>query len=494
MKPSLKEIGMFIQKHSNIIIACLILIITFSISRLPYFLYYGIVGYHPDTPVYFMALEGIYKGELPKFGSVPPLYPLFLYFLGLISENNLVYVYVQSLITLSAALLLIYTFYKNLPKFTIPISIGMSLFLISSHSIIFDTSLLTESIYVSSLITLFALFIAVSNSDKTSNWILFSSLLSFPLLLRPNGIVVFILILITILHITLVRKSKKLLILLLGPFTLICAITMLYTYITLGSIFPDRLMNYIKTDKVSVYKYAKESYQGDEVPYSYEEFEKIKKIEERESKRTYKKRSFIVNNIIFLNSISYESIPFYTKETYYRYELFYEKNYIDKVHNTNSLIIAPMSTSFKSRLYKNYYPDLPEINFGYCCDVKNTNSQISKSLLYKSYNIVYKKIFLVFFRNKFLVVLIFISLALSIVNIYLSRGTDKISMYSLYLNTLLFFSSMITSVSGHNPGGMRYTYSTDFIYYIAPLFIPYMLNYIALKKNILFNNKLTDDK
>lgn len=476
MIQSFRNIANIIQ-NKKLLIASIILLLTFAISRLPFFIFFTIVGYHPDTPVYFMALEGIYHGELPKFGNVPPLYPLFLYFLGLMSDNVLIYAYVQVFFSISSSLFLIYIFSKYIPKLTIPVSICLSLFFISSHSIVFDTTLVTESLYVSSWIALFGCFIWIVNSNRKICWILFSTLLSIPLLLRPNGIIVFFFLAIVLGYIFLSKRNKKLIFPLLIPFTTIVLTTLVYTYITLGTILPDRVLNYVRSNKISTYNIAIDSYQGDEVPYTIDEYREVKKVKVKKDKLQHRKRGLLINNLVFLNSISYESIPFYDKELFYRYDLFYQKNYLDRIHSSNPNVIVPMSEAFKSRLYKNYYLSLPDLDFARCCDVvNNPNSLMNKSIMFKSYNWIYKNIFLRFFRNKLMLLALGISLAFTIFILVKSKFSDKVALYSIFLYSLLLLTSMLTSISGHNPGGMRYTYSTEFIFYISLVFIPYLWN------------------
>jgi hypothetical protein len=467
----------------RVVIAFAIIIFTFIISRLPFFIYFPIVGHHPDTAVYFLALEGIYNGELPKFGTVPPLYPLFLYFFGLLSDNVLIYVYVQVFFSLLSSLFLIYSFSKYIPKLTIPVSICLSIFFISSHSIVYDTTLVTESLYVSSWIALFACFIWIVNSDRKIPWVFFSILLSIPLLLRPNGIIVFFFLALIITYILFSKRNKKLVFILLMPFTTIVAIVLLYTYITLGLILPERVLNYFTSNKISSYDIAIDSYQGLDTPYTLEEYNIIKKVNERKAKNLHQGRSFFKNNLIFLNSISYESSPFYNHEIYYRFDLLYNKNYVNKKHHTNTLVIVPMSDTFKSRVYKNYYPRLPEIDFENCCDfINNKNSAMNKSVFFKIYYWLYNYVFLVFFRNKLLLLILGVSLLCSVYKAIKSKMTDKISLYSIFLFSLLFLTSVITVKSGHNPGQMRYTYSTEFVIYISLVFIPYLWNIKSIIK------------
>jgi len=497
-KTFIKSFFSFVGKHYKLLIAVFILISAFLISRLPYFLYFPIVGFNPDTAVYFTAIEGLTYGELPKFGVVPPLYPLFLWLVGLFSNNLITVVYVQTIISFISALFFLIVVYKYFPKLSIPFSIGFSVFFMSSHSIVFDSTLLTESIYASILINICTLLIWAIFSNKKFVWILLSICLSLPLFVRPTGFVSIPFIFIICFYFYFTNKKKVLYFNLIFPFVVIILLSSLYTYITLNKIIPGRIMSYIPSKNITKYDLAIKSYQGKTTPYTKEQWRQIVikenyifykndlQLKKTEKYKVYKNP--LMRFLVFLNAISYESRSFYYDEIYKRHRDFYIDNFMEKTYHNNPFNIAPFSISFKQLMFKNYFKKLPNDNFYNDCDIiNNSQAKIKNNLFFKIYDFYYKKINLPFFRNKLWIILMSITFIFSLFKLIKSRFQDTVAFIVFFMCCVLYFSAFLMLFTSENTGSWRYVYPTEFIYYISSVFIILFFN---LKLILLFFKNL----
>jgi len=488
----LKKIFDFILKRYQIFIATFILLTAFIISRLPFFIYLPIVGFHPDTPDYFMPVVVINNGLLPKFGLLPPLYPLFLYFIGYLSNNILSVVIVQNLISFTVSLFYIAVIYKIKKNLTVWASLSFFVFFMSSYSIAFDTMLTTESIYASSLILIAALSLLSLNYKNKYIWISFSLALILPFLIRPNGFVIFFLLFLFILFMYVNDYPRRLYVYLIVPLVIVLVLGVIYNYITLSQPIPDRIMTYLPfTEKKDKYQMSLDNYQGKEKPFSKEKIKAIsdsiygyiaeasrRQVESGEIK-LYKNK--FLKFLIFFNAISYDSRTFYYAELNRRYNDFYINDYI-KNTNWNEFNVVFISENFKKLMFKNYYDNLPPINFYQNADFKNTNSKINKSYLLKAYTLYYNYLFMYFFRTKFFILTLSIIFIFSLIRFYQSRFKDINSFYVFFLIAILASTALFFTLTGFNTGSWRYVYPTEFIYYLVPVFIPFLFNF-KKKKN-----------
>ena len=483
----LKSTSSFICKHYQLLIAVFILLSAFLISRLPYFMFFPIVGFNPDTAVYFTAIEGLSYGELPKFGVVPPIYPLFLWFVGLFSNNLITIVYIQTIISFLSAILFLIISYKYLPKLTILFSIGFSVFFMSSHSIIFDSTLLTESLYTSILINICSLFIWAIFLNKRIAWIMLSICLSLPLFIRPTGFVSFSFLIIIFFYFYFTKQKRVKYLNLTIPFLIVILLGMFYTYITLGELIPGRIMSYIPSKNITKYDLAIKSYQGVTPPYTREEWNQtiIKEnyifykndslLATSEKFKIYKSKH--MRFLVFLNAISYESRSFYYDEIYKRYKDFYTDSFMKKTFHNNPFNIAPFSNSFKRLMFKNYYEKLPDDNFYNTCDiVNNPKAKMKNYIIFQIYDFYYKYINLSFFRNKLWILLSGITFLLASFKLFKSRFQDKIAFIAFFICCVLYFSAFLMLFTSENTGSWRYVYPTEFIYYISSAFLPYFIS------------------
>jgi hypothetical protein len=225
----------------NIILyfSLLILIVVFSITRLPFFLYYPIVDFDGDSPYYYMNVDQIDKGMWPAFMIRTPGYPLFMKLIFLIFNSNIALIAIQNIFSLLTSLFFIYvihTVYSSRLKY-LPLlaSIGMGAFVSSSIHLISDTSVMTESLYVNFLILFFALFIQAIHSKTNKSWLLSSICMAIVILIRPSALFFILIFIITIFFLLTNSYKIKAVFLLVIPFMVILFLTALYNSFIIGS-------------------------------------------------------------------------------------------------------------------------------------------------------------------------------------------------------------------------------------------------------------------
>lgn len=173
-------------------IAFLVFVIPFIITRLPFFLHYPCVSIDPDYLHYYMIVDQINKGLFPTFIIRTPGYPIFLKMIFTFFNHNMAVVFMQNILSLFVGLFFIFIIFKvytNRFKY-LPLlaAIGMAAFISSSNHLIADTTLLTESLFVNSIILFFSLFILALHRKKNRLWVLCSFIMAAVILIRPTGI------------------------------------------------------------------------------------------------------------------------------------------------------------------------------------------------------------------------------------------------------------------------------------------------------------------
>lgn len=483
-----------LKKHYTLIIALFIIVAAFVISRLPFFMYMPLVGYHNDTAVYFSAIEGLQNGSLPTFATVPPLYPMFLWFAGKLSGNILIYIILQTAFSFLSAVFFITVTYRYVPRATLYMSVGLSVFFMSGHSIAFDTMLLTESLYVSILIVTCALLLWALHSKSLLPLVLLSLFLALPLLIRPTGIIVFLLLGAVVIRLFFIKASIKTHVALLLPFAALLLSGMYYSYAVGNGFVPKRIQGYFIKQDVDVYALAMEDYSGDTTTYTRAEWNLLRLNTPGPTKGEAAQKVYtnpFMRLLVFFNAVSYESRPFYSNELYRRYNSFYRDNFTAKLYHNNGFNIAPFSASFKRLMFKNYIKGLPPDNFTVVADVKNNpDASLNKCFAYRIYDIFQTYIALPLFKNKLWILLTALAFAMALLKLYRTRLADKMAFFTFFTVSLLLLTALIMTFTGHNSGNWRYTYPTEFVFYMAGgMWLAQILNKDAVTRLFLFRKK-----
>lgn len=194
-----KAVENIVISHPNILfyLSVSILFIIFLVTRLPFFLSYPVVEIPPDTASYLVPFKD--NHGIPYFIMRTPGYPLFVHAISLLSNQWLVVVIVQNLLSIiSCTSLLLGIFYMR-RQLVLPAALAMSGFLGSSQVLIYDTATISESLYTNTIIMSFVcMLMAFGRRNPIYFW--FTSVaLAAAILVRPAGIyflVIYILVLI----------------------------------------------------------------------------------------------------------------------------------------------------------------------------------------------------------------------------------------------------------------------------------------------------------
>ncbi len=134
-----------------------ILLAAFMLSRLAFFWYYPSAQASQDTPGYLDMVTAIRAGHWPHLEYRTPGYPLFLWFITLFTDRWIVVVTVQNLLSLASSLFLVYCVRRYRASLALAATLAMSGFLGSSQVVLYDVAMLSDSLYASTLITAVAL-------------------------------------------------------------------------------------------------------------------------------------------------------------------------------------------------------------------------------------------------------------------------------------------------------------------------------------------------
>jgi hypothetical protein len=222
-------------KLSNIFVLSIsggVVIVSFLITRLPYFLYYPVISVHPDTVGYFEIVDMIDKGMLPSLYLRPPGYSLFIKLVLLFSNKLFSVVIAQGMMALISSLVFVYAVFKAYRSLTILVSIALAAFISSHVYLESEISILSESVYVSVLVLAFAFFILALRLRKSVYFVLFSAASAYAVYIRPAGIFFIVIVIFTLVYLIVNRYKRNHWAALAGPFTSLLLILAAYNLFT----------------------------------------------------------------------------------------------------------------------------------------------------------------------------------------------------------------------------------------------------------------------
>lgn len=225
-----------LKKYSFITFGLLPLLISFVFTRLPYFLFYPIVGFGKDTYSYYLPIKTLLNGNLPLFDHRTPGYTIFLGLMELLGSSSLGLILVQCLFSFLSILFLFRIIHKNFNTIVFALScFAMLLFYSSADMLKFDTTVLTEGLYTHVLIVTIALFINAVFSVKKIPLILLSFSVAALVLIRPQGLFFVPILFAYSVYMWFSVRSLKLSALPIIPFGTIVLLFFTYNFFTFGS-------------------------------------------------------------------------------------------------------------------------------------------------------------------------------------------------------------------------------------------------------------------
>jgi hypothetical protein len=205
------------------------------LARLPFFLYYPVVGIGVDSESYLALVRVIRNGIWPHFQYRTPAYPLALWPFTFLADRWMAAVCFQNLLSLASALCLVYATYRLRRFLALPAAIAMGAFLAGSQVLVFDTSILSESLYTSSIILAVAfLFLAFAGCARAF-FALASAAMALTILVRPAGMFFAVIYGLVLAYLLWNRFQKGAIWRFLVPFPAILLVFSAYNYFTFGS-------------------------------------------------------------------------------------------------------------------------------------------------------------------------------------------------------------------------------------------------------------------
>lgn len=224
----------------------------FWVFRVPYYLFVPIFRIDPDTFQYANLAWQMDMGLWPKFGWLPPLYPVFIYVMGKLGIGLWGMALLQSVIAFLAGLLLVHAVSTVNRVCAIALS-GLLLFYFGTFNCIAyqDASILTESFYSSSLVVVAALMVLALSSQWRGYLSLLSLALTVPILLRPNGLAYVAVFLAFFGAVVFWKRDLKLLYHTL-PFVAVMLLMSIYNLATTGTLVPFRIVYEVTRDSAVI--------------------------------------------------------------------------------------------------------------------------------------------------------------------------------------------------------------------------------------------------
>jgi hypothetical protein len=166
----------------------LVLFAVFLITHLPFFWYYPDVGLSQDSNSYLDIVNTIRSGTWPHFIFRTPGYPLFIWLVTTFIDRWLAVVFLQSLLTFASALCLVYSIFRLRRPLALPAALAMCGFLGSAQVMFYDISLLSDSLYTSSLILSISFLLLAFGARAPPHFAVASALMALSILVRPAGL------------------------------------------------------------------------------------------------------------------------------------------------------------------------------------------------------------------------------------------------------------------------------------------------------------------
>ncbi|MBF0458500.1 MAG: glycosyltransferase family 39 protein [Nitrospirae bacterium] len=233
--------GDYLRRHrkglSVLIIAVSfgIVIVPFLITRLPFYLYYQVIAVHPDTAGYMEIVDSMDKGMLPSLYLRPPGYPIFMKLVFLISNKLFSVVITQSALALIASLVFVFAVFRTYRGLTPLAAIALAAFSSSHACLESEITILSESVYVSVLVLAFGLLIMALRLRKPLYFTLFSIAAASALYIRPAGIFLIVIVLLTLIYLAVNRYKRNNVAALAVPFSSLLLILAFYNLFTFHS-------------------------------------------------------------------------------------------------------------------------------------------------------------------------------------------------------------------------------------------------------------------
>lgn len=166
----------------------LLLVVSFLIARLWVFMFFPIPVIRSDTGSYLDPAYQILTLQWPDFHVRPPGYPIFISFFIWLTNSLSAVSLAQSIIMFLSSIILILSFSKLNPWYSIPISLALSLFYFLQIGLLQEMMIYSDSLYSSFTILFFSSLIVALKRQKPFLIFLTSILAVATILIKPVAI------------------------------------------------------------------------------------------------------------------------------------------------------------------------------------------------------------------------------------------------------------------------------------------------------------------
>lgn len=216
------------------LLAMLLLLSGFLLSRLPTYLFFPYPDASSDTGSYLVMLGKIADGIWPTFEWRTPGYPFFLGLCLKLTGSGFGVVIVQHLLTLASAGLMVWCVAITYRRFTLLAGAGMFFLVMRNYSIMHDNRLYPDSLYASIIVAAFALLIPAVRRRSAPLFAVISLLFALAILVRPAGLFLVVVWVLCICHMLRNRWGWRPVLAMAAPFPAPILALMLYNLLTIG--------------------------------------------------------------------------------------------------------------------------------------------------------------------------------------------------------------------------------------------------------------------
>lgn len=548
----------FLNKYA-LAFSLLILLGAFLLARLPYFLYSPVPEVATeDTMEYYEVVMQILSGQSKiDFSRISAGYPLFLMFIGFISNTIMAVVIAQNITSFISGAFFIYAIHRCYPNLTIWAAIVFTGYFASENNIHWDSDLYPDSIYASMLLLFCGMLLLAIKKDNNNYYSIASGIAGYLILIRVSSVFIFPLILILIVFIFVNKKTIKTVVALLVPLIIILFSYSAYNSYSIGSFsfipvkrlsgstrpvekriiaseqdqkFINNVLSFLPPE--NEYNLIENSWDIDKVNNAY--------LETRFGNELYLDSSgALILKTIFFKKFNIDTLVANSKLDQYKIyknefsqhfgytKCFIEVSYSNYKYKTINLLAYFSNFTIDYDFYNyrygwryfffyvgrcqtgpfRYYPynggkkgimidDKLRI-FGFkelvnypaktSDDFEKEKEKRNASISYKIYGKAKKLFFLVFFKNIIWIILFFAAFIISFYKLIKSKFSDSDS-FLVFVFCLINISSalLFALISMALP---RYTFTTEFSYYIVISLLPLIINF-SLFRTKKFNTNL----
>ncbi len=497
------------RNQARLTVCLLIVVLMFFFSRLPFFLYYPLPIAYPDTATYLWQLEKIENGVLPTFELRTPGYPLFWWLCRIFSHNILLVIYSQNGITLLSVILILLLLARYSPQFLVSATFALSVFISSPTHVAADMFLLTESVFVNSML-LFAVFLYMTlHTHKTIFALMTSLSAAAAIYIRPSAAML-VPILAIAAFILFVRWGRKIMLGLVAPISTALIVLVLYNALTIKLFKLSGGSDWAMLWSTSIYL-EPDPVLPDEINKAI--LAKSSKISDSDKKIIYDSWNLLTFQETMERNIWDPVLPIvriigspgpdsnlYLKQRRLCRQLYqtavrqhpdvYLKNFIGafilyfmKVGRSDwgdfyshfplkQYWVTFVEPSFYVKNLKDYYDAKPPSGFKVAIANGRKTLLVNLHLLTNLY-CQYARIRALLFENLLWIIPLVLGATLSAFGLIGSKGSSVESLFILLMFLCLLGHAIISAVTGHIE--KRYTYTLEFVNYLAFALTPFAL-------------------